>query len=313
MSAPEASPLQPVRRVLVLADGKKPQVLATLAEVREFLLARVEQVDVVDDLSAFTEPFVGDPDLVLVLGGDGTMLTAARALADEPRPMLGVNFGRVGFLAPVEVTRWREVLEEVLDGRVRAEPRMRLVARVGSPEEPSHAVALNEFALQRGSVQGMVTLSLLVGGRWVGDYRADGLIVATPSGSTAYSLAAGGPILAPSMSGICLTPICPHALSHRALVLHPDSQLELRVVRASGLLTLAVDGNGYRPLEVGDSVWIERHPVPYPVLAPVDSDPWRRLRERLGWRGTVEHDETLDGGPGGGARPDRPEGIGEVL
>jgi len=139
-------------------------------------------------------------------------------------------------------------------------------------------------------------MSLRVGDHWVTDYRADALIVATPSGSTAHSLAAGGPILAPSMNGLVVTPVCPQSLSHRPLVLHPDSVLTIEIDRSSGLTTLAVDGQGFFPLRQGDSTRVWRHPVAYPILARPGSNPYRRVRERLGWRGSFEP------GPGVGGR-----------
>jgi NAD+ kinase len=158
--------------------------------------------------------------------------------------------------------------------------------------------------------QGLATIHLEVGQQWVSDYRADGLILATPSGSTAHSLAAGGPILAPEMGGIVVTPICAHTLSHRPLVLHPDSEIVLRVSEVTGLVTLAVDGQGFHPLVQGDSVHVRRHPEPYPLLTRPGLDSWRRLRERLGWRGSLDTDPEDE--PSRSESADAP-GQGEVL
>lgn len=301
--ASEPFPARSIESALVLADAKKPAVGELLAEVRAWLEERLPRVHVEEDVRGFRRrrekdpsvpPVGGRPDLAIVLGGDGSILSAVRAFAGDPVPTVGVNLGRVGYLAAVEATQWREGLADVLEGRGVAEMRMRLAARLSTRRptrearpEPS-LVALNELVLARGATQGMMSVGLRVGGRWVSDYRADGLILATPSGSTAHSLSAGGPILAPSMLGIVVTPICPHALSSRPLVLHPDDPIEVHVRAASGLVTLAVDGHGFYPLDVGDAVEIGVHPVRYPLLAPSWSDPWRRLRERLGWRGSVE-------------------------
>ncbi|MFT5049072.1 MAG: NAD+ kinase [Chlamydiales bacterium] len=287
-----------VRHVLVLADATKQAVEGLLPEIERWLRDRVDVVEVERDVRRFSwarehgEP-AGEtrsrPDLVVVLGGDGSVLSAVRAFADDPVPTLGVNFGGVGYLAPVDAPHWREGLAEVLAGTGIVEPRMRLEARLhpkkGAPSR--RLVALNEFALSRGATQGMLRIDLRVAGRWASDYRADGLILATPSGSTAYSLAAGGPVLAPSMLGIIVTPVCPFALAHRPVVLHPDHELTVSVTSASGLVTFAVDGHGFHPVNVGDSVVIKRHPVSYPLLARPSSDPWRRLRDRLGWRGSI--------------------------
>jgi len=287
-----------VRHVLVLADGTKREVEGLLPELDAWLAGRVESVRLVRDVRAFSwsrekKLALDDegprPDLVVVLGGDGSVLSAVRAFAEDPVPTLGVNFGGVGYLAPVEAREWRDGLTEVLAGEGIVEPRMRIEARLLPRQgEPSRRlVALNEFVLSRGATQGMLRLDLRVADRWASDYRADGLILATPSGSTAYSLAAGGPVLAPSMLGIIVTPICPFALANRPVVLHPDHEVVVTVSHASGLVTLAVDGHGFHPVHEGDSVSIKRHPEAYPLLARPSTDPWRRMRDRLGWRGSI--------------------------
>lgn len=289
--------------MLVLADRAKVDVGRTLSELEPWLAERVEHVAVERDLREFAKlaalrgapPVDAQPDLVVVLGGDGSILGAVRAFAESPVPVLGINFGRVGFLASVAVGDWESALEEVLAGQSVVEPRMRLTAEFETKGgKPGSAIALNDVVVQRGAVQGMLSLSLRVGEHWVTDYRADALIVATPSGSTAHSLAAGGPILAPSMNGMVVTPVCPQSLSHRPLVLHPDSELTIEVDRSSGLTTLAVDGQGYYPLRQGDRTRVRRHPIAYPLLARPGSNPYRRVRERLGWRGSFEPGLELD-------------------
>lgn len=317
-SAPEAPAFErepftgAVRRVMLLADPVKVHVDRTLGELEPWLAARVESVQVVRDLRKFNAADAerAAPDLVVVLGGDGSILGAVRAFASQPVPVLGINFGRVGFLASVAVGDWEAALTEVLGGQAVLEPRMRLVAE-GFGTRPIASVALNDVYLQRGAVQGMLSISVQVGDQWVTDYRADGLIVATPSGSTAHSLAAGGPIMAPSMRGIVLTPVCPQSLSHRPIVLHPDSVLHLRIDRSSGLTTLAVDGQGFFPLRQGDEVSVRRHPVTYPLLARPGSNPYRRVRERLGWRGSFEPGFDPEPPPAAAEEPDFEQG--EVL
>ncbi len=293
-----AQGLESTRRVLVLADTMKVEVEEALPEVEAWLAERGIEVEVRRDVRAFSGRqsagrggFTGQrPDLVVVLGGDGSVLAAVRIFAEDPVPVIGINLGKVGFLAPVQAAAWREGLEEVLAGSAKIEPRMMLEAEVhahGRANGPGRAVALNDLVVSRGSTQGLVTVRLHAEGVLVGDYRADGLIFATPSGSTAYSLAAGGPILSPHMQGIVVTPVAAHALSGRPLVFHPGSKLEASIVEASGLVTLSVDGHAHHPLETGDRFSVERHRNTYPLLAPRDSDPWRRLRERLGWRGSL--------------------------
>jgi len=291
-----------VRSVAVFADESKSGVRELVGELAPLLERRCEEVVVHRDLRrqckrlvARPLPELEHPDLVVVLGGDGSMLTVVRAFAEHPVPTLGINFGRVGFLASVVVDDWKLAIEEVLGGEAVIEPRMRLAATLPKHNgEEGRAVALNDLVVQRGAAQGMMTLSLHDGGRWVSDYRADGLIVASPSGSTAHSLAAGGPILAPSMRGLVVTPISPQSLSHRPMVVHPESQLEIRVQESHGLVTLAVDGHGFYPMQAGDRLAIGQHPELYPLLARPNSDPYERIRERLGWRGTFEPETGIE-------------------
>ena len=251
----------------------------------------------------------GDPappacDLAIVLGGDGAILGVVRAYGRAPVPTLGINFGRIGFLASTPASHWREALAGILEGRGVVEERLRLEARLGGARDV-RAVALNEVAVQRSAHQGMPTIGLYVDGDWVTDYRADGLILATPSGSTAHSLSAGGPILAPDVLALVATAMCPQGLAHRPLVLHADAQVEMVVVDAAGITTLVVDGQGFFRMERGQRVHIRRHPVPYPLLAWPELDAYRRLRERLGWSGQVTPEQpgpaqsAIDSGTGG--------------
>lgn len=290
-----ASKARTLGRVLVLADGEKDAVDELLADLEPWLDERADSVRIERDLHAYDDDTPAErrrrerPDLVVVLGGDGAILAAVRAFQDAPVPTLGINFGRVGFLASVEAGQWREALDEVLRGRAVVESRMRLAVELHGAKTPT-AVALNDAVITRGAFQGMLSIALKVGGHWVTNYRADGLVVATPSGSTAYSMAAGGPILAPSMSAFSVSPVSPQALSHRPLVVDGTETLELHVTRASGLTTLVVDGQGFYPMQEGDSVRVTRHPEPYPLLSRRGFDPYTRLRDRLGWRGSIEPD-----------------------
>lgn len=283
-----------VESVLLLADADKPLVSDQIGEVEQYLRSRGADVEThgnVRELSlghAF-EPGC-TPDLVVVLGGDGSVLTAARLFQDAPVPTIGVNFGRVGFLASLEVSEWKDGLEDVFDGNALVEHRMRIGARVvragGSPEEGSGTIAMNDVVISRRSTPSMAEFELRSAGRKVTSYRADGLIFSTPSGSTAYSLAAGGPILDPALRAIVLTPISAHALSHRPLVLGPKASLETVVSDAGGSVALDVDGRTVTELGDGERVVLEACPDPYPLLTIHSFDPWQRLRDRLGWAGT---------------------------
>lgn len=288
--APEGA----VRSVLLLADGDKPQVQDEMDDVAAFLAERGAAVEVQPNVRELAEgaSFTPErsPDLVVVLGGDGSVLTAAQLFHSAPVATIGVNFGRVGFLASLEGAAWREGLGEVLEGHAIVEHRMRLEARVERADgsEIGPVCAMNDVVLSRGSTPSMVAFDLASAGRYVSSYRADGLIFATPSGSTAYSLAAGGPILDPALRAVVVTPISAHALSHRPLVLDADSALEARVVNTSGSVTLDVDGRHVARLAEGDAVLLAAAKDPYPLLTTAQFDPWRRLRDRLGWAGRFD-------------------------
>lgn len=282
-----------VQHVLVAADLEKRGVRDFGGELLPWLRKRAKRVELEGDIAALcsaraalgAERAAADlPDLIVVLGGDGAILGAVRAFADHPVPTIGINFGRVGFLASTPASHWQDALSGVFAGEGVLEPRMRLEARLADGDGvESRAIALNDVLVTRTAAQGMLSLALSVDGGWVADYRADGLIVATPSGSTAHTLSAGGPILFPSMLGLIVTPICPQGLSYRPIVMHPDSRLEILVKESTGATLLVVDGQAVHPLEIGSRVRLERHPVAYPLLAWAQLDPYRRLRDRLGW------------------------------
>ncbi len=271
-----------IAHVLCLADGEKPEAVAFLAELVAWLKQRGLSVEARDSVRSIDrEPLPEQrPDLILVLGGDGAILGAVRAFQNEAIPMMGINFGYLGFLSGTPSSQAFEVLEEILLGRLVPEMRMRLIAEF---EDGRTTVALNDITLQRGAHQGLLVSSLSVGDDWVTNLRGDGLIVATPSGSTAYSLAAGGPVVEPTMRCFVVTPLAAQGLANRPIVLDPDTDLVVEVVDSQGIATMVVDGQGFYPLENGARIQIRRHPVPYPLYSMPDLDPYRRLRERLGW------------------------------
>lgn len=283
-----------IRSVLLLADGQKPEVQAALGEVTAFLEGRGASVQVHPDVRTLRPSGWAAEgravDLAVVLGGDGSVLTAAHAFQSAPVPTIGINFGRVGFLASLEVSAWQEGLVEVLEGRAVVERRMRLEARVRRAGEVSSEVhcAMNDVVISRGEAPRMAAFRLSSAGRDVSSYRADGLIFATPSGSTAYSLAAGGPILDPALRAVVVTPISAHALAMRPLVLDPSTDLEAAVIDSPSPVSLDVDGRRVASLSAGDAVLLAAAREPYPLLTIPSFDPWQRLRDRLGWAGRLD-------------------------
>jgi NAD+ kinase len=223
-------------------------------------------------------------DLLVVLGGDGTLLAVAREIGRRPVPILGVNLGHLGFLAEVTPDERFDALERVLAGEMKTVARMRLDVRAERDgRELGRFLAINDTVISRSDLSRMIDLETLADDVPVTTYHGDGLIVATPTGSTAYSLSAGGPILLPGLAAFVLTPICPHTLSQRPLVLAQSAGLEIRVFPREGGAQLTVDGQTGLVLESGDRVLVRRseHPVHF-VVSPVLSR-FDVLRSKLGW------------------------------
>ncbi|NLV92808.1 MAG: NAD(+)/NADH kinase [Firmicutes bacterium] len=203
-------------------------------------------------------------DVVISLGGDGTLLHTARSLAEAEVPILGVNLGHLGFLTELETHDLEEGLRRLLQGDYTVEDRLMLSAlhrTLHAQEEttPSY-LALNDVVVSRGPLARMLTISILVNDQHVADYTADGVIVATPTGSTAYSLSAGGPIVTPSVESILITPICPHSLSARSVLVPANETVSICVEKSHGDAMLTADGQTTAALKVGDVVEVSRAP-----------------------------------------------------
>jgi NAD+ kinase len=223
--------------------------------------------------------------LVVVLGGDGTLLAVARAIGRRGVPILGVNLGTLGFLAETARENLLPSLDAALAGRFQLEERMRfeVVARRDG-EELGHYLALNDAVVSNVALSRMVHLDTRADGASVTTYHADGLIVATPTGSTAYSLSAGGPLLLPSLEAIVLTPISPHTLTQRPLVLPETCVVEVRVADArGGNVQLTVDGQVGRELALGDLVTVRRSEHPTRLLVPPGRNRFEVMRAKLRW------------------------------
>lgn len=224
-------------------------------------------------------------DLMVVLGGDGTLLAVARAIGSRPVPILGVNLGTLGFLAETSSDELFQALEEVLAGRYLVESRMRLdieVERAGKCV--GRFLALNDAVLARTALSRMVDLDVRADGAVVATYHADGLIVATPTGSSAYSLSAGGPLMLPGVEALVLTPICPHTLAQRPLVLPQSCNIEVRQHHPrDGEVQLTVDGQVGSELCDGDLVRIRRSDHPAHLLVPPGRSRFDVMRAKLRW------------------------------
>ena len=204
---------------------------------------------------------VGDkrPDFVLVLGGDGTLLSAARAVAHADVPILAVNLGSLGFLTEVPLAEMYSTLEAVNQGHCPVEERSVLQCQLIRSEECiAQHFALNDVVINKSAISRLVDFDLLIDGIFVFSYKADGVIIATPTGSTAYSLAAGGPIMMPAVEAFVVTPVCPHSLTHRPLVVTDKAQVEVLVESGHEEAFLSIDGQVGMPVLQGDRVICRR-------------------------------------------------------
>lgn len=207
------------------------------------------------------QELVTNTDYLVVLGGDGTLLNSARQAAPGGVPVLGVNMGHLGFLTEIDVPELFSALEKLIKGEYMIEERMMLEARVyrhGSLVEQS--IALNDAVITKGALARLIFLETYVDDEYVTTYPADGLIVATPTGSTAYSLSAGGPLVTPKMELMLITPICPHSLWARPLVIGADSQVKVEVLSGQGEIMLTMDGQYGFKLQPKDTVMINKSP-----------------------------------------------------
>jgi NAD+ kinase len=230
------------------------------------------------------ETMAGKVDLIVVLGGDGTLLSAARALGSHKVPLLAVNLGGLGFLTSVTLDQLYPMLEEVLAGKHRTGERMMLEAemfRKGRAAERHKA--LNDAVVNKAALARMLDFDVSVDGEQIGRYRADGLIVATPTGSTAYSLAAGGPIVHPGLDAFVITPICPHMLTNRPLVIPDTAIVEIDFSAAEGPVYLTLDGQIGIQMEPTDRVVIRKSSSRVAFVRPPHKTYFEILRSKLRW------------------------------
>jgi NAD+ kinase len=282
-----------IGRVGIVARGDRPDARAVVCDLAEWLQARGRRVVVDRETGALLPhgPVVtertavpGQVDLIVVLGGDGTLLSVARLVVGLDVPILGVNLGGLGFLTATTLEALYPTLEAVLRGEYEAEERMVLAAthhRAG--DTVAEYVALNDVVVAKSALGRLVDLEVSVEGQLVTAYRADGLIIGTPTGSTAYNLSAAGPILFPTMDAIVLTPICSHALTNRPLVLPPTVRLEVRLLTDSPEVALSVDGHPGQLFTGKDVIAVRRAGARIRLIRDPQKTYFQVLRTKLKW------------------------------
>jgi len=222
-------------------------------------------------------------DLAVVLGGDGTMLWVARALMDDNIPLIGVNRGRFGFLTVLTADSMLEGMGKILAGAFNIEQRMLLSASIShNGKVIGLGIAMNDVVISKGSIARLIELEVNIDGQFVYKQRSDGLILSTPTGTTAYSLSAGGPILHPTLDAIALVPICPHTLSNRPIAINSASKVEVTLIQAEDAC-IHFDGQQQLSFQQGDKVLIQRADKTVLLLHPLGHSHYDMLREKLNW------------------------------
>lgn len=255
------------KKVVIFSKPKQADVAKVAAELQVWLERRGIQIT------------TGEADLAIVVGGDGTLLAAVRTLCDRQIPILAINHGGLGFLTEVTLDEMYPALDHVLSGEFVTDHRMMMDVTVGH----RNYRALNDAVINKGILARIIELEARVDGQYVSSFRSDGLIVATPTGSTAYNLSAGGPIIFPSMSAMVMTPISPHTLTNRPIVLPGDVKIDVTLRSVQDEVHLTVDGQVGQPLNPGDRVTVQRSPVVVQLIAPSDKNYFDVLRGKLKW------------------------------
>jgi len=231
---------------------------------------------------------VGRIDLMIVLGGDGTLLHAARNFIGSGTPILGINLGRLGFLTETPVGNMFETVDEILSGRLITERHFSLYAEIWRGDKMlASGQAMNDVVIERSVHPRMIGFEMYVNNQFVFRMRGDGLILATPAGSTAYALSAGGPIVHPSVHAVSVVPVCPHTLSNRPIVVSADDDIELHLRESQHCASLNLDGQELLALEEGDRVLVRKGADISLVYLP-DRHYYEVLRSKLNWAGQVE-------------------------
>jgi NAD+ kinase len=272
-----------------------PDVLATLRRLAPTLGLELSFEETLREMAGPDERQIvaSELDGVLTLGGDGTLLRAARIVEDHPAPIVGINLGRLGFLTCCPAEMLEEALRRFATGQYVVEPRMTLDARVLDPlrVDRAHFRALNDVVLHKGGFARVVTMRVEADGEMIARYAADGVVFATPTGSTAYNLSAGGPVVFPTLETIILTPVSAHTLAIRPLVLPPTSEITVQAEDGPDELLVTVDGQVGATFSAGETLVVRRSTHPVPIVRFFEGSFFVTMREKLHWGGLLDRDE----------------------
>ena len=290
--------MSPIKRIGIVLKPSQPDALKTVCELVEWLDKRglelvgtpeIERQRILDETGCAVEQVPREDlaarvDLILVLGGDGTMIATSRMLGDREVPVLGVNYGGLGYLAEFRIEELYQALESILSGNFRLDRRVMLdveLRRRGALI--THNRVLNDVVINKSALARIIEIEAYLNKHFVNSFRADGLIISTPTGSTAYNLSAGGPVIFPSMNAVVITPICPFTLSNRPIVVPDNATIELLLKTDQEEVTLTLDGQVGFSLNVEDRVVIRKSSVTFHLVQPSNRNYFDVLRDKLRW------------------------------
>lgn len=280
-----------MKKIGIICKSGRPEPIDILRELLPWLRHKGYETFVDQEAAAelniggFTRSEIASAaDVVFVLGGDGTMLSVSRAVAEKGVPILGINLGSMGFITEINKDELYEVVDRILSGDCAIEERLMLTARIRRDgKEISGYTVLNDVVINKGALARIIDMETSINGRYVTTFKADGLIIATPTGSTAYSLSASGPIIYPTLDSIVVTPICPHTLTNRPILVPHDFTIEVALRTLSEDVYLTLDGQIGAPLRMDDIVEISQAEYKARLLIPYERDYFEILRNKLRW------------------------------
>ncbi len=278
------------KKVSILYKENDNRAIETALKIQEWLKNKGSDCQLfhsVGEFSTFTHSeleTIRSSDALLVLGGDGTILSVSRIVSGKKIPIIGINMGTLGFLTEVPRTEVFECLEEIFSGKYEIEERSMLIAEVFREGEIiSKYLGLNDVVIGKGIMAKISDFDLIINDTYVSTIKADGIIISTPTGSTAYNLSAGGPILYPTLKGLVFTPICPHTLTVRPVVLPDDFVIDIVIASPAKDVFLTIDGHIGFPLRKNDKVRCKMAEEKTYIIAPIGRDYFKILREKLKW------------------------------
>jgi NAD+ kinase len=273
-----------VKRILVLGDLSRKKIYDTIFRLKPWLEKYVA-IEIIDLSKEKKLERIG-AEIAVVFGGDGAILATCRAIGRDQIPIIGVHMGRFGFLAEVMEKDVCIALEKIFKGNYLIRERMLLLCRIERAGKIiTETVGINDAVISRSSLSRLISIKLRIGEEDVAIYRADGLMVSTPLGSTAHSLSAGGPLVTPDLRAFIIVPICPHTLTNRPLVVSADVRIEMELISGLSGAGLTVDGQVFTELETGDKIKVERSDIEVQMIDTGTRTFYGVLREKLNWGG----------------------------